>query len=87
MANNSVKKPVPESAPVPTLTLGSDECEVWLDVVTRSIEGYSSAAWTNDQKKICSMSPVVVAKCAVEVADRVLVEYRKRLCKGKDSQF
>lgn len=78
---NGTTKEAPIPTPVPELVPGSEEHEVYLDILVRATEGYAGAAWTNNQKQICSMSPVVVARCAIEVADRVFAEYKKRLKK------
>lgn len=67
--------------PPAVLEHGSDLAEIWLDVVTRSVQGYSAAMWQDADKRAKSMSASVVAMCAVEVADRVLTAYRERVKK------
>lgn len=67
-------------APPPQADLSdTNDAEIWLDFVTAAIKGYTAAAWARKGGDPVSMVTAGVAsKCAVEVADAVFLEFKKR---------
>lgn len=72
--------------PKPTLTVGSPDCELWLDIVLAAVAGYTAAGWQNDRGKVQMVSASIVTKAAIEVADGIFAEYKNRLDVKKEGE-
>lgn len=82
-ANNQASKQSAHIPPaVPSLTENSADAELWLDIVTSAVKGYCGAAWAKEKGPIQMVSSQVVIRAAVEVADGVFAEYKKRCGKS-----
>lgn len=67
------------TAPPPADLADPNDGEIWLDLVTAAIKGYTGAAWAKKGgDPIVMVSTSVASKCAVEVADAVFAEFKKR---------
>lgn len=66
------------NTPAPANLYEQTDAELWLDLVTAAITGFAGAGWSPDGKKLNMPSSSVVSRNAVEVADAVMVEYKKR---------
>lgn len=79
MGNNNHKFPTQQFVPPPAADLSDkDDAEVWLDLVTSALKGYCGAAWAKDKGPVQMVTAGVASRAAVECADAVLAEYKKR---------
>jgi hypothetical protein len=79
-------KPTYTPPAAPADLTNPDDREVWLDLVTSAIKGFCGASWAKDKGPIQMVSSSVAVKAAVEVADGVLAEFKKR-CEKKGVDY
>lgn len=65
--------------PPPTVDLSDpNDAEVWLDLVTSALKGFCAAGWSNEKGRLQMPSSSVASRAAIEAADLVLAEFKKR---------
>lgn len=78
MKNNNEHNRSAFTPPLPADLSDLNDAEVWLDLVTSALKGYCGAAWAKEKGPIQTVNSSIASRMAVEAADTVLAEYKKR---------